>query len=410
MVARSVCCRGNAERLPEVNSEKRSWRRLAEAAAEGGQTRFRFLETIREYALQKLRNAYEETLIRDQHLAYLRKLAEETEPHLYASEQAEWFSRTDAEIDNLRAALDWSVVDDAGAENEARIRNGFQLVGVLSWYWQRSYSNEIVERLDHMLSRQTTAISSLERARALSTIGFIHGTFGPTTEARPYLEEALAIVRKHNDPLTLAWTLTKLAIVTRQLEDYDSSLSLLNESLALTKELGSSGKAVDGMTLAWIGDVYLGRQDEVRAQKFYEEGIALLRETYNGNILAFADRRLGLLILKQGDYERAEILFRESLHCNHDIGHQGGTTASLAALAKLALVQGKLTRAAQLCGIVDDRLETMKAPMMAIDVAEFEGVVAALRAQLDNKTLEKFWTKGKAMTPEGAIAFALEEK
>ena len=154
----------------------------------------------------------------------------------------------------------------------------------------------------------------------------------------------------------------------------------------------------------------MGRQDEVRAQKFYEEGIALLRETYNGNILAFADRRLGLLILKQGNYERAEILFRESLNCNHDIGHQGGTTASLAALAKLALVQGKLTRAAQLCGIVDGRLGAMKAPMMAIDVAEFDGGVAALRAQLDNKTLEKFWTKGKSMTPEGAIAFALEKK
>ena len=383
---------------------------VVDAGVAGGQTRYHFLETIREYALEKMKSVGEETVVRDRHLEYFRKLAEETEPHLYASEQAEWFGRTDAEIDNLRAALDWSVVDDAGAENEARIRNGFQLVGVLSWYWQRSYSNEIVERLQHMLSRQTTTISSIERARALSAIGFIHGTFGPTTEARPYLEEALAIVRKHNDPLTLAWTLTKLAIVTRQLEDYDSSLSLLNESLALTKELGSSAKAVAGMTLAWIGDVYLGREDEVRAQKFYEEGIALLRETYNGNILAFADRRLGLLILKQGNHERAKILFRESLHCNHDIGHQGGTTASLAALAKLALVQGKLTRAAQLYGIVDDRLETMKAPMMAIDVAEFEGVVAALRAQLDNKTLEKFWTKGKSMTPEGAIAFALEEK
>lgn len=383
---------------------------VVEAATVGGQTRYRFLETIREYALEKMKSAGEETVVRDRHLEYFRKLAEETEPHLYASEQAEWFSRTDAEIDNLRAALDWSVLDDAGAENAARIRNGLQLVGVLSWYWQRSYSDEIVERLQHMLSRPTTARSSIERARALSTIGFIHGTFGPTTEARPYLEEALDIVRKHNDPLTLAWTLTKLAIVTMQLEDYDSSLSLLNESLALTKELGGSGKAVAGMTLAWIGDVYLGRQDEVRAQKFFEEGVTLLRETYNGNILAFADRRLGLLILKQGNYERAEILFRESLHCNHEIGHQGGTTASLAALAKLALVQGKLTRAAQLYGIVDNRLETMKAPMMAMDVAEFEGVVAALRAQLNEKTLEKFWTKGKSMTPEGAIAFALEEK
>ena len=382
---------------------------VVEAAAEDGQTRYRFLETIREYALQKLKNADEESSIRDQHLEYFRKLAEETEPHLYASEQAEWFGRTDAEIDNLRAALDWSVVDDAGAESEVRIRNGFQLVGVLSWYWQRSYSNEIVERLEHMLSRQTTAISSIERAGALSTIGFIHGTFGPTREARPYLEEALAIVRKHNDPLTLAWTLTKLAIVTRQLEDYDSSLSLLNESLALTKELGTSGKAVDGMTLAWIGDVYLGRQDEVRAQKFYEEGIALLRETYNGNILAFADRRLGLLILKQGNYERAEILFRESLICNHEIGHQGGTTASLAALAKLALVQGKLTRAAQLYGIVDVRQEALKAPMMALDVAEYEHGTSALHSQLDEKTLKKFWMKGRSMPTERAIAFALDE-
>jgi predicted ATPase/DNA-binding SARP family transcriptional activator len=380
---------------------------VVEGAAVGRPTRYRLLETIREYALEKMEAAGEERSIRDRHLEYFKKLAEETEPHLYASEQAEWFARTDAEIDNLRAAMDWSVVDDAGAENEARIRNGFQLVGVLSWYWQRSYSNDIVERLQHMLSRKTAAISSIERARALSTIGFIHGTLGRTTEARPYLEEALDIVRKHNDPLTLAWTLTKLAIVTRQLEDYDTSLSLLNESLVLTKELGGSNKAVAGMTLAWIGDVYLGRQDEVRAQKFYEESIALLRETYNGNILAFADRRLGLLMLKQGNYEWAEILFKESLTNNHEIGHQSGTTASFAALAKLALAQGKLTRAAQLCGVVDNRLEAMKAPMMAMDVAEFNHVTAALHAQLDEKTLEKFRKKGRSMPTERAIAFAL---
>jgi predicted ATPase/DNA-binding SARP family transcriptional activator len=377
-------------------------------AAESGQTRYRLLETIREYALEKMKIAGEESSIRDRHLEYFRRFAEETEPHLYASEQAEWFARTDAEMDNLRGALDWSVVDDAGAEDEVRIRNGFQLVGVLAWYWQRSSTSDFIERLQDMLSRKTAAGSSIERARALSAIGFIYGTLGRNIKARPYLEEALEIARKHNDPLTLAWTLTYLAIVTTQLEEYDSSLSLLNESLALTKGLGTSGK-VTGMTLAWIGDVYLGRQDEIRAQKFYEEGIALLREMYDRNTVAFADRRLGLLLLKQGNYERAEILFKESLTNNHYIGHQGGTTASFTALAKLALMQGKLTRAAQLSGIVDGRLEAIKAPMMALDVVEFDHVTAALRAQLEEKTLEKFWKKGRSMPTERAIAFALDE-
>jgi len=382
---------------------------VVDAAAESRQTRYRLLETIREYALEKMKSAGQESSIRDRHLEYFRRFAEETEPHLYASEQAKWFARTEAEIDNLRAALDWSIVEDAGAENGARIQNGFQLVGVLAWYWQRSYDYDFIERLQHMLSRKTAALPSIERARALSTMGFILGTLGRNTEARPYLEEALDIARKHNDPLTLGWTLTYLAIVTRQLEEYDSSLSLLNESLALTKGLGISGKAVTGMTLGWIGDVYLGRQDEARAQKFYEESIALLRETYNSNILAFADRRLGLLMLKQGNYERATILFKESLGNNHDIGDQPGTTASLAALAKLALVQGKLTRAAQLCGIVAGRLEAMKTPMMAMDVAEFDYVTAALRSQLDAKSLEKFWMKGRSMPTERAIAFASGE-
>lgn len=378
-------------------------------AAEDRQTRYRLLETIREYALEKLKSAGEETAIRDKHLEYFRRLAEETEPHLYASEQAEWFARTDAEIDNLRAALDWSVVEDPGAENDARIRNGLQLVGVLSWYWRRSSLHAFIERLEHMLSHELAAAPTIERARALYTLGFFYGVHGKTTKARPYLEQALDIARKHNDPLTLSWALTHLALVTCLLQEYDLSLSLLEESLALTRELGISGRAVTGMTLEWIGEDYLGLGDEVRAQKFFEESIALLRETNNRDILSFADRRLGLLMLKQGNYERAGTLCKESLQMNHDIGHAPGTAGSLTALAKLALAQGKLTRSAQLYGIVDGRLEVIKAPMLVMDVAEYDNGVTALRSLLDEKTFEKFWMKGRAMTLERAIRFALEE-
>ncbi|HET9910023.1 MAG TPA: tetratricopeptide repeat protein [Anaerolineales bacterium] len=381
---------------------------VVDAAADSGQTRYRFLETIREYALEKLRSAGEETAIRDQHLEYFRRLAEETEPHLYASEQAVWFARTDAEIDNLRAALDWSVVEDPGVKNDARIRNGFQLVGVLTWYWRRSYLHDFIERLEHMLSREIGVAPSLERARALYTLGFFYGT-QEAAKARPYLEQALDIAQKHNDPLTLSWALTHLAVVTCLLQEYDSSLSLLEESLALTRELGISGKALTGMTLEWMGEDYLGLGDEVRAQELFEESIALLRETNNRDLLSFADRRLGLLMLKQGNYERAEILLKESLQMNHYIGHAPGTAGSLTALAKLALVQGNLTRSAQLYGMVDGRLEVIKAPMLVMDVDEYDNGVTTLRSQLDEKTFENFWMKGRATTLEGAIRFALEE-
>ncbi|HMD81517.1 MAG TPA: BTAD domain-containing putative transcriptional regulator, partial [Anaerolineales bacterium] len=141
-------------------------------SAAGGQTRYRFLETIREYGFDKLKNAGEEALVRDHHLEFFMRLAVETEPHLYAPEQAEWFARTDAEIDNLRAALDWSITGTE--ENETRIRNGLQLVGVLSWFWQKGYSYEFSERLKNMLSHKTAGMQTIARARALTAAGFLH--------------------------------------------------------------------------------------------------------------------------------------------------------------------------------------------------------------------------------------------
>jgi predicted ATPase/DNA-binding SARP family transcriptional activator len=374
-------------------------------AAASGQTRYRFLETIRAYAFEKLKEAGEEIFIRDKHLEYFVRLAEETEPHLYAPEQVEWFARTDAEIDNLRAALDWSEVGG----NEARLSNGFQLAGVLSWYWQRNYSYEFIERLQHMLFPSKTSKQTIERARALNTLGFLQWTLGRIAEARPYLEEALEIARRHGDQMTLGWALSHLGIVSILLQEYDSGLAFLEEGLAITRRLGISGRAAAGMTLSFTGDVYLMRKDEARALEQYEEGVTLLRETYNSNNLAYAERRLGFLMLKQGNYEKSKALFKESLRHNREVSHQNGMTAAISALANVAFAEGEHTRSAQLFGIVEGRIAAMTLPLMIMDRVEFDSGISSLRAQLDKKTFDRFWSKGKSMTPEQAIAFALEK-
>jgi non-specific serine/threonine protein kinase len=371
------------------------------------ETRYRLLETIREYGFEKLKDAGEETLVRDHHLEFFMRLAVETEPHLYAPEQAEWFARTDAEIDNLRAALDWSITGTE--ENEMRIRNGLQLVGILSWFWEKGYRYEFSERLKNMLSHKTAGTQTIARARALTAAGFLHWGLGNFVEARPYLVEALEIARNHEDKLTLGWALVHLGIVVSALEEYDLAQSLLEECVAITKGFRNVGKTVAGMALSFLGDIYVVRNEEVHAREVYEEGIKLLRETNNSNNLAYSVRRLGYLALKEADYERANVLFRESLIRNQELGHQIGIAAAMTGLAKLALEVGNLSRAAQLYGIIEDRLTVLSLPLYITDRVEFNNGISTLRNGLDKKTYAKFWAKGREKSLEEAIAFALEE-
>ena len=381
---------------------------VVEAAAAGGHTRYRFLETIREYALEKLRSAGEETAIRDKHLEYFRRLAEETEPHLYASEQAEWFGRTDAEIDNLRAALDWWMVDQE-VVNDKRIRNGLQLVGVLSWFWSKGYNYEFSKRLNNMLSHKAAGTQTIERARALTAAGFLYWSLGNFIGARPYLVEALEIARNHEDKITLSWTLVHLGTELSALEEYDLAQSLLEECVAITKSLRNVGNTIAGMALTFLGDIYRVRNEGAHAQEVYTEGIKLLRETNNSNVLAYALRRFGYLELKERDYTRANVLFSESLTRNQDLGHQVGVIAAITGLAELASEIGKLSRAAQLYGIVEGQLAALSLPLYITDQVEFNRGISALHARLDQKTYTIFWTKGKLMSLDEAIAFALEE-
>ena len=373
----------------------------------GGKTRYRFLETIREYGCEKLKDTGEETLVRDHHLEFFMRLAVETEPHLYAPEQAEWFARTDAEIDNLRAALDWSITGTE--ENETRIRNGLQLVGILSWFWEKGYRYEFSERLKNMLSHKTAGMQTIARARALTAAGFLHWGLGNFVEARPYLVEALEIARNHEDKLTLGWALVHLGTVLSALEEYDLAQSLLEECVAITKGFRNAGITVAGMALSFLGDIYVVRNNEVHAREVYEEGIKLLRETNNSNNLAYAVRRFGYLALKEADYKSANVLFRESLIRNQELGHQIGITAAIAGLAELAQAVGKFSRAAQLYGIIEGRLAVLSLPLYITDQVEFNRGISALRARLDEKTYAEFWTKGKAMSLDEAIAFALGE-
>jgi len=163
------------------------------------------------------------------------------------------------------------------------------------------------------------------------------------------------------------------------------------------------------MALCFLGDIYVVRNDEIHAREVYEDGIKLLRETNNSNNLAYSVRRLGYLAVKEADHKRANALFKESLIRNQELGHQIGIAAAMAGLAELSQAVGKFSRAAQLYGIIEGRLAVLSLPLYITDQVEFNRGISALRARLDEKTCAKFWAKGKAMSLDEAIAFALGE-
>ncbi len=175
---------------------------IVDEATAMAKTRYRLLETIREYALVKLTEAEEMTLLRDRHLEYFMKLAERLAADLFTSAQVEWFALAEIEVDNMRSGMEWSMLIDTAENPEAaawRKETGLRLVGGFEWFWQRRYQQETIERLKNMLARGGDP--TLGRARALNALGQLLWAANNFHEARKYVEEALSINRSLDDRL-----------------------------------------------------------------------------------------------------------------------------------------------------------------------------------------------------------------
>jgi len=137
--------------------------------------------------------------------------------------------------------------------------------------------------------------------------------------------------------------------------------------------------------------------------------LVVLRGPGDINFLAYSIRRLGQLAWRAGDYEKAIALCKESLHLNQEVGDPRGIMACVAWFAAIAMSQGKFERATKLLSAVETQLTSIGIRLLFVDKMEYERNLALLRTTLDEKILNKFWAKGKTMSLDDAIVFALEE-
>lgn len=358
---------------------------------EHGEARYYLLETIRQFALEKLGAVDETGEYRERHAHWYLLFSENAEMQWRGPQQSEWLERAEQEHDNLRAALRWC--EERGAvEDELRIASA-----LLRFWIVRGYLREGRGVLEKALSKSEAAPDAV-RAKAFHAVGTVASRQGDYPAARGFLEEALALRRMSGDKHGISITLNNLASVAINQRDYPGARSLLEDSVAIKRELND--KVGLAYSLGNLGEVARQEGDYTTAYELYEESLSLLRKLDDKDTVAIVLVSLGNLNLVQGDYLHAAGRFNESLPMAKQLGNKWAIAMCVAGLAAIARVNGELIHAARLLGAAQALVNQIGMPLEPVDRIEFERNIAETKAQMDGELFSTAWSDGLQMDLE----------
>jgi predicted ATPase/DNA-binding SARP family transcriptional activator/Tfp pilus assembly protein PilF len=297
----------------------------------GGETRFRMLETVREYAAERLSQNERLELAR-RHAEWALDLAARADAQLHGPEQATWVARLESEHDNLRAALDWC----ASERGDPRI--GLRIGEQLWRFWNlRGYGREGYARLQTALAQTAQDGDTEDRANALNGAGMLIWRMGGYDEARALLMECLRIHRAIGNRARQAAALNNLGIVAWSLGEMDEARAAHQESLRLKRELGDRWGV--SSSLNNLGAVARDSGDYEAAAAAFQESLALCRELQDKTGIAFALNNLGNMFFAVGEWQRAKDHYEQSLALKRELGEQHSITVTLGNLGCVAFRQ-----------------------------------------------------------------------
>ncbi len=413
---------------------------LRQEEGSDGEPRVTMLETIREYALERMAERGEADAIRQQHATYFLKFAEEYDPwpRIHAPPQELWLDRLEAEHENLRAASGWFAEQDEA-------EHGVRLAGALVGFWtDRFHWDEGRAWLEAALARSGN-VSVVARAKAVLGTSWLAFRLGDFITARTYIEEGLALFRGLSDKAAIALAVLMLGSIALGKGEYAMAHACAEECLALFQEVSDQwGRALAVRLLGGIavvqggvaqtaiyneeiltsfrqiGDkrgigeflidkgIFAQLQDEwEQAVACYAESLVIFRELGAKEMTAAVLHNLGGAVLHQGDARRAAACFAEGLALNREIGARHGIAMNLAGMAGVAIAQAQPARSARLLGSAEALLEAIGIAPDPADRADYDRIRTAVRAQLDEATFAAAWTEGQAMSLEQAVAHAL---
>ncbi|MCD6054369.1 MAG: adenylate/guanylate cyclase protein [Rubrobacteraceae bacterium] len=402
--------------------------------------RFVMLETIREYARERLELSGEAEEIRRMHAEYFLALAEQGASEQQGLEETAWLERLDLEHDNMRAALSW-MLESEEAEP------GLRLSGALwRFWWMRGHYSEGRRWLEEALAKDGRA--SAVRAKALEAVGwladdqgdidravaaaeeglslsarvkiessvtasflrmlgsaaYVHGNH---EQAARLYEESLALSREARDERGVASSLLQLGNVSGDRGNHEGAKTFYEEGLALSRKLDD--KALLASALISVGAEFLLQGDPERGAMLNEEAAELYRERGNRGHLQYALDNLGWAALMRGDQQQAQELHRESLALSRQLGDKLVAAEALEGLACSASARGEAKRVARLFGAAEALREAVGYRQEPREQALREPYLVAARPRLSKARWDAAWAEGRRLGFEEAIAYALEK-
>jgi tetratricopeptide (TPR) repeat protein len=353
------------------------------------------LETIHQYALEKLTAANELPDLRQRHAEYFTRRAAEIERQPKTITHLEWVWALAAEQANLQATLDWWVFS---GQTQATLH----FVNALGWYWiMRSAYSEGRLWLERSLALPDASQFPAPYGRALAFNGMIAFLQTEASEAQPWLEKALAVAREQGDRLTMADALDFLGLVLLWQKALPQARVCFEESQQLFQaEANRWGEA----RLRWHLGLLIEREgDIVGALKHYEEAVALFNELDDPMRVAPVLRCLGWTYYELGDWQRGRQAYRALIDRAQAFGNRAEIAHTLRAVAER--IEADPARAVRLLMVVLNLYRTLGSTTYAEAVLKKD--LAQRRAQLDEHSFGVACEAGRSWTLEQAIQDAL---
>jgi len=443
----SVCTGDKVEReqVLELLASLISKSLLVAQTLQRGEARYSFLETIRQYAQEKLIDSGEWSVIRDRHLQCFLKLAEETDIKLRGEYQRLWLNWFDTEYDNFRTALAWAV--EGGRLDSSRVEAGLRITTSLYQFWRiRDYVEEGLNWCKMLFAVAKDEISPAVRANALTYASLLAGLRGQLKDQMEFAEEAvlsgeaageagkqaltfalgaqgyaarkagdyltsltlgmreIQLLRELGDVYMLGVCLSLNSFAAMSIGEYEQASAMLEEALPLLRESGDAYRIA--MALNYVGDLARCERNYQQAQTAYEECISILRKIDAMGDLASALQNLGHTCLHLNDVERAKALFSESMTMHQEQGNRTGVTECLLGFAALAIASGLYAAGARLLASAAALGGQHITSEWAATRMEYEHYLEQAHVALVEKTFQAEQAAGQQLSLEQAVAYA----
>jgi len=413
---------------------------LVNVEEQDGASRYFFLETIRQYAMEILVEAGEANETRTRHLDYFLKLSEQTNPNFLGIDM-NWIDKIDAERDNLRTALEWATAND--------VEKAVRLVIKIGTYWStHDYISEGMFWYKTIL-QSSEARSGLDAERAViyTLLGWTSILIGQHREGRLAAETALSLAKKSNDARTIIISYCTLALASLFLGDLLNAETVIQAAETIASEKGLQEElALAKYTHAQL--IYFGTRDTARAKEYFDQSIQLSAETGNRWGTAFQAFGQARLAANLGDLETARLKFKEGteiaqhignrrmVYSNRsewahalrengflkeayaiyveilpgwkDLGHRAAAAHELECIAYILSRREEPEKAVRLLSAAQALRRVIDVPRTRFEDVEYEKERSTLGGMLGEEEFQAQWEDGANLSMDEAIQLAIE--